>query len=259
MPSPFPGMDPYLESDLWTTFHTQFAVEIAGQLSPSLKPRYAAFTEKRFVTDSPDEVEVGITVIPDVGVTESGLTGAATGTATIAAPMEVTTLISERVPHVWIEIRDVENRQLVTVIEFLSPTNNHGEGREEYLGKRNVYLHSNVNLIEIDLITQGQRIPVKESLPDIPYFAFLTRVRKRPKTETWPMAWDQPLRKIFVPLLPGDGDLELDLQAAFTAVYDRFNYEYVIDYSRPPKVPLPAAIGRWADQLLKVRGKRYSG
>src|SRR5687767_12547519 len=27
MPSPFPRMDPYLEGELWTNFHTQFAVE----------------------------------------------------------------------------------------------------------------------------------------------------------------------------------------------------------------------------------------
>lgn len=247
MPSPFPGMDPYLESDLWTTFHTQYAVAIAGQISPSLKPRYVAFTEKRFVTDSPDEVEVGITVIPDVGVTETGFLGDNGGAAAITAPMEVTTLIAERIPHVWIEIRDVEDRQLVTVIEFLSPANKHGDGREEYLSKRNVYLHSNVNLIEIDLITQGQRIPD---------FAFLTRVRKRPKTETWPMAWDQPLSKIVVPLLPGDKDIDLDLQQAFNYVYDLFNYEYLIDYTRPPKIPLPAETEQWMDQLLKSRGKR---
>lgn len=256
MPSPFPGMDPYLESDLWTPFHTQFAVEIAGQLSPALKPRYAAFTEKRFVTDSPEEIEVGITVIPDVGVTQSGLSGDLGATATIAAPMEVTTLFAERIPHVWIEIRDVENRQLVTVIEFLSPANKHGEGREEYLGKRNIYLHSNVNLVEIDLITQGKRIPIKEPLPDVPHFAFLTRVRKRPKTDTWPIAWNQPLPKIPVPLLPADGDVDLDLQQAFSSVYDRFNYEYVINYLLPPKIPLPAEIERWSDQLLRSRGKR---
>jgi hypothetical protein len=249
-------MDPYLESDLWTTFHTQYAVAIAGQISPSLKPRYAAFTEKRFITDSPDEVEVGITVIPDVGVTETRFAGVKSSSATVAAPLEVTTLIAERIPHVWIEIRDVENRQLVTVIEFLSPANKHGDGRDEYLSKRNVYLHSNVNLIEIDLITQGQRIPTKEVLPDAPYFAFLTRVRRRPKTETWPMAWDRSLSEIPVPLLPGDDDVVLNLQHAFTYVYDLFNYEYLIDYSRPPKIPLSSETEQWMDHLLRSRGKR---
>ncbi len=256
MPSPFPGMDRYLESDLWTTFHTQYAVASAGQISPYLKPRYAAFTEKRFVTDSPDEIEVGITMIPDVGVTDTGVAGDVGGTATITAPMEVTTLIAERIPHVWIEIRDVENRQIVTVIEFLSPANKHGTGRDEYLSMRNVYLHSNVNLIEIDLTTQGKRIPVKEPLPEVPYFAFVTRVRKRPRTETWPIAWDQPLSKIPVPLLPGDNDVDLDLQQAFTYVYDLFNYEYLIDYTRPPKIPLSAETARWMDHLLRSHGKR---
>ena len=142
------------------------------------------------------------------------------------------------------------------MIEFLSPANKHGLGREEYLAKRNVYLHSNVNLWEIDLITQGKHIPVKEPLPNAPYFVFLTRVKKRPKTETWPIAWDQPLSKVFVPLLPGDGDVVLDLQQAFTNVYDRFNYEYVIDYKHPPKAPLSAEVEHWLDQVLRSRGKR---
>src|SRR5436305_9907253 len=51
MPSPFPGMDPYFEGDLWTTFHTQFGVEIARQLTPKLAPRYIARAEKRYIEE----------------------------------------------------------------------------------------------------------------------------------------------------------------------------------------------------------------
>jgi Protein of unknown function (DUF4058) len=40
MPSPFPGMDPYLEGSLWTTFHFSLAAEIVRQLSPKVPPRY---------------------------------------------------------------------------------------------------------------------------------------------------------------------------------------------------------------------------
>ena len=35
MPNPFPGMDPYLEGDLWTTVHTDLCAEIARQLAPN--------------------------------------------------------------------------------------------------------------------------------------------------------------------------------------------------------------------------------
>src|SRR5262245_49327381 len=129
MASPFPGMDPFLEGDLWTSFHTQFAVEIARQLSPKLRPRYAALTEKRYVTDTPEDVAIAVhTMAPDVGVLEP-----------------------EPIPHTWIEIRDTEQRRLVTTIEFLSPTNKHGDGRAEYLRRRWTILKSDVHLLEIDL------------------------------------------------------------------------------------------------------------
>ena len=36
MPSPFPGMDPYLEGSLWTSIHTQLGVEIQRLLMPLL-------------------------------------------------------------------------------------------------------------------------------------------------------------------------------------------------------------------------------
>src|SRR5829696_3953267 len=55
MPSPFPGMDPYLEGSLWTNVHTQLSVEIARQLAPRLRPRYLPFTEKRFVVAAPED------------------------------------------------------------------------------------------------------------------------------------------------------------------------------------------------------------
>lgn len=53
MKSPFPGMDPYLEGELWTTFHVQLAVEIARQLTPRFLPRYFAFANQRQVTVTP--------------------------------------------------------------------------------------------------------------------------------------------------------------------------------------------------------------
>lgn len=53
MPSPFPGMDPYLEGEEWVSFHAKFAVEIARQLSPKLRPRYVARAERQYVFDDP--------------------------------------------------------------------------------------------------------------------------------------------------------------------------------------------------------------
>jgi hypothetical protein len=154
------------------------------------------------------------------------------------------------VPHVSIEIRDTANRQLVTAIEVLSPTNKRGEGRQEYLAKRRRLLLSTAHLLEIDLLRHGHRVPMQKSLPAAPYFIFLSRAEKRPMTEIWPVSIKAPLPVVPVPLLPGDQDVALDLQQAFTTAYDILGYDLALDYTQPPEIPLPKADEAWAATLL---------
>src|SRR5215831_15805788 len=130
MPSPFPGMDPYLEGALWTTLHHSLGTEIVRQLAPQLRPRYVALPVERFVMDLVSGVAVTTaSIYPDVGVTEAQphAPGPA-GATTVSAPLRLATLMPEAVPHVSIEIRETRQRQLVTAIELLSPTNKRGEG-----------------------------------------------------------------------------------------------------------------------------------
>lgn len=47
MPSPFPGMAPYIEAQRWEGFHTHFIVESAKQLVPRVRAGYAVETEER--------------------------------------------------------------------------------------------------------------------------------------------------------------------------------------------------------------------
>src|SRR3712207_3921088 len=119
MPSPFPGMDPYLEGPLWTTVLTQLTAEIARQLAPKLRPRYLALSTERFVIEMPEGVAVTTSdLYPDVSVFETGplpFRGQEAGIAT--APLRLATVMPSRVPHVTVEVRDVENRHLVTAIE----------------------------------------------------------------------------------------------------------------------------------------------
>ena len=53
MASPFPGMDPYLEGELWQEFHDRLANQISAQLMPQLTPTYVALLAKRYVLDRP--------------------------------------------------------------------------------------------------------------------------------------------------------------------------------------------------------------
>ncbi len=56
MPSPFPGMDPYLETpDLWPDVHHELISQIRQVLNPALRPRYVARVELRlYVSDDDD-------------------------------------------------------------------------------------------------------------------------------------------------------------------------------------------------------------
>ena len=74
MPSPFPGMDPYLEGALWTTVHFSLSAEIVRQLAPKLRPRYLVLPAERFVMETPESVAVStVDMYPDVGVAEDPL------------------------------------------------------------------------------------------------------------------------------------------------------------------------------------------
>jgi hypothetical protein len=241
MPSPFPGMDPFLEGSLWGSVHHQLIAEIARQLVPLLRPRYIALSQERFVTD--------------VGVTQTGIasdSGGTCGGATtaVAAPIETETLMPERVPQVSLEIRDQASRELVTAIEVLSPTNKRSNGRDEYLDKRAKYLLSRAHLVEIDLLRSGQRLPMVGQLPSAPYFVFVSPAWKRPVIEVWPISLGERLPRIKIPLAGRDEHVSLDLQRAFSTVYDQCGLELVVDYTRPPEVQLDEQQSEWARSVL---------
>ena len=105
-------------------------------------------------------------------------------------------------------------------------------------------------LLEIDLLRPGKRVPMQKPLPSVPYFVFLTRNENKPFSDIWPILLQDPLPRVPVPLLPGDQDVFLNLQQAFTTVYDLLSYDLSIDYTKPPKIPLPSDIGAWAEELL---------
>jgi len=139
---------------------------------------------------------------------------------------------------------------LVTAVEVLSPTNKRGDGAAEYQRKRREILASNVHLLEVDLLRIGESFPVTGPLPSTPYFVYLGRANKRPKIEIWPIPLEAPLPKVPVPLLGGDPDVELDIGLAFRTIYDLFEYDRDIDYSKAPTVPLSPEQTDWVNNRL---------
>lgn len=238
-------MDPYLEGSAWESFHAAYIDEIGRQLAPKLRPKYIARVEQRLVAafESPlDELEVM-------------RTGAAT--ATLAPPLQLRTVITLRAPQRSIVVVEVAERRHVAAIELLSPSNKGvGGGREEYLQRREIFLASQAHLIEIDLLRRGTRLPMAGP-PSVAYFGFVSRSQERPLTGIWPIGLRDKLPQIPIPLLQGDNDVRLDLQAALTATYDAFGFDLELDYSKPPETPFAADDADWADALLRSAGPRH--
>ncbi len=264
MPSPFPGMDPWLEGDVWSSFHYELCSAIARQLSPKLLPKYFAVPARlnRWQANAEIEVGSGVGTVPDVGVHPTGRRGqpAPSATAVLTPPAMTahTMIVGERVPHFRTEVRDVKDRRLIAMIEVMSPWNKRIPGRDQYLAKRVRVLESLVHLLEIDLIRGGRRIPTRETLPPTPYFVFLNRGRRRSRsmTDVWPIGLKDPLPTVPVPLRRPDPDVPLDIQAALTTAYDALGFRYIIDYGRPAEPAMSAEDEAWADERLRTAGIR---
>jgi hypothetical protein len=260
MPSPFPGMDPYLEGEMWQEFHQTLANELRAQLMPRLRPKYVALLAKRYVLQSS---ELGIAsqdssrvFYPDVHVAEierAYKLHETSGGTLLSEPMvELISPTLEEIPILSVEIRDVAQRRLVTLIEILSRVNKVEDGAREYNLRRLELLQTPTHLLEIDLLRRGQRIKLEGVLPSAHYYAFLSRANRRPKTEVWPIDLKQALPTIPVPLLRPDPDVPLDLQAALRACFELVGYEHLLDYSQqPPPPPLTETENLWVSEQLR--------
>jgi hypothetical protein len=159
-------------------------------------------------------------------------------------------------PEITVAIRDRANRQLVIAIEVLSPTSKGGDGREQYLAKRRRLLLGRAHLLEIDLLRQGERVPMQQALPAAPYFVLLSRAENRPILEVWPVSLQDPLPTVPVPLLPGDPDVTLNLQLALTTIYDLLGFDLAVDYTQAPEIPLTDEEAEWVEWHLWAAGLR---
>jgi len=134
-------MDPYLEDSEWSSVHVVLSTEMVRQLAPRVQPKYIVRTARRFVTDIPEDIAVTADdLYLDVSVAEAVASQGSRLPPAIVAPasLQMATVILSRVPHVTIEIRDVAQRELMTAIEILSPTNKRGERYRDYLDKKGV-------------------------------------------------------------------------------------------------------------------------
>jgi Protein of unknown function (DUF4058)/Protein of unknown function (DUF2934) len=213
LPSPFPGMDPYLEDPhVWPAFHRRLAGVLSHILMPGLQEPYeAVIGTRRYAHEAAEFQE----------------------------------------DH--IEIRQRSDSSLVTLIDIVSLANKTTEtGRQAYLGHRNAALQRQANVVEIDLVKQGRPTLdySRDNLPAWDYAVTVTRATQPERYEIYTATLQKKLPKFRLPLSAKDRDLVLDLQSAFTKCYEADNFTDRIDHRWDPRVPLNEHNRHWLDTLL---------
>jgi hypothetical protein len=260
-------MDPYLESPaLFPGLHNRLISLLSESLQMCLPaPYFAEIGERVWVEVSQRFIEPDTSVMH--GVRVPGMTGNGGGTATAAPrgrPVVVTVPHDERrEPFVEIRTARDEGERLVTAVELLSPSNKTpGErGRELYVRKQREILDSAVHLVEIDLLRGGVHttaVPLDRLLPQVGAFDYHVSVHRFDRFEdyvVYPIRLAESLPEVDIPLLPGDADVRVDLQALFERAYDTGPYRRRVRYTgESPVPPLRTDQTDWANQILRDAG-----
>ncbi len=255
MPSPFPGLDPFLEGQMWADFHRSFIPKLRGTLQRALPDAYTAHIEEYvYLTLSGGRrirrIEPDVFVLDGVPLSrpQSG-----TRTATISPPVTVPVAFGapEERRQLQIEVRFRQTSEVVTVLEMLSPENKRAPGRVQYLKKRDKLLDSRTHLVELDLLRGGARPPMARPLPRGDYFVMASRWEQRPQANVWAFTLRERMPVIGIPLAGEDADVPLDLQAAFAATWQEAVYDRLVHYDRDPEPRLSPADLEWVREILK--------
>jgi hypothetical protein len=262
-------MDPFIEAGgLWRDFHHHLIEGIYTVLSETLPDRYLVRTgERSYLVLVGAEGKIGHPFYPDVSLATAPVSapppspGAATAVAepaTEVMPVEMRAFIEEEYRETFVEIHESgPDQRLVTAIEVLSPTNKRrgAPGWELYLRKRQALLLSEANLVEIDLLRGGDRMPMLDPWPNSPYTLLVARKGRADRCRVWPAFALRPLPAIGIPLALPDPDCPLSLQPLIAGIYARSRYDRSIDYSCPPTtLLLPEEVSWLREHIAAERG-----
>ena len=264
--NPFPGMNPYLEHPgIWPDVHNRIIVALSSDLGRRLRPEYRVTTQERvYVLSEPGGNGNGSA---SFRVADAAVLSVAAGSGqamrnpepersqdAIAVQLPATELFKER----YLEVRRVDNRQVVVVIELLSPTNkDDGGGHSDYLAKRASVLSSATHLVEIDLLRAGRRMPVIGDVPDYHYRILVANARRNePVADLYAFDFRRDIPDFVMPLAKDAEGIAVNLNAVVNAVYADGSFDLDIDYQQDPAAPLSDADRVWLDQLLREKGLR---
>jgi hypothetical protein len=253
MPSPFPGMDPYLEDPFfWHQVHSRLIVALSNDLGGKLRPKYYAAIETRtYLEDGPESIFVGI---PDAIVFSSAQAATQT-TATLtlptAQPQKVRLVEPVEVKERYLEIRKVGSHEVIAAIELLSPKNKRGEGRKIYLKKRQTMLESASHFVEIDLLRVSQPMPLAGMVGRSDYRILVSVADERPNADLYSFNLQDAIPAFPLPLRSEDAPISIDLGALLREVYDQGCFDLQIDYQQAvPEPILSPQDAAWVAEVL---------
>ena len=267
MKSPFPGMDPYLESR-WSDVHNKLTAFIGEALTPLLPPGLRARSEERILLETLAEQRIG-DYRADVAVVSSplGRGTAASASASAVADIEPVLLEYQASPEVdrFVRIIDTRNgNRVVTAIEVLSNWNKAaGKLNKVYLRKIRDYARAEVSVVEIDLLRSSRRrlLVQPDRVPPELRKAYAVCIRRGWNESQWafyPIGLRDRLPRIPIPLGEGEPEVLLDLQPLIDRAYAAGGHDD-IDYSVPPDPPLKGDDAACAAQLLAAFARPASG
>jgi hypothetical protein len=215
-------MDPYLEDEKrWPAFQPVVVQALYQMLLPGLMDRYRARVGER------------------IYCSEQAL---------------FTSIIREEHKEAFIEVRQRSDGRLITLVEVVSPANKiTAEGRKLYLERRDEVKKMNANVVEIDLVLQGQTLIdyAKDAAPTWDYAVVVTRWTHPDRYEIYSATLPKRLPRFRVPLASDDRDTVLDLQSAVARAYDQGDFGKHIDYTRDPATRLSDDNRKWLGERLK--------
>lgn len=263
-PYPFPGLNPYFEQR-WFEVHPSMIVYARNQMQRQLPHGLHVSIEHGMTISGSPPLEDDNRQ-PDVSVwklREDTLLAAAPPNY---APPICCEIAGPKQRH--LVVREHHDGNLITVIEFISPTNKHGGGAIAYGQKRQGVINAEVNLVEVDLIrkwglalAQFEDDRVAEHLRSedgcMPSHAVtVIRASQPNQREVYPVCYTKALPACRVPLRPEDSDIWLNLQDLAEQCHRDGGLDQITDYTRDPEPPLAPEDAAWLDAHLKAKGLR---
>jgi hypothetical protein len=253
-------MDPYLELH-WLDVHTALCTYARDALQPLLGTNFVARLNERIVIETrgarPHGYYPDVHVMHDPTARESGVAVATKKRTTLPEPI-VVEIESEPFRQPFIEIHE-RTGNLVTVIEFVSPTNKAtGNGRKQYRQKQLEHYEAGINLVEIDLTRQGTRrvLAINVQVPKSTYLATVFRAHRPRQLAMYSISLNEKLPILPIPLRKQDPEVKLPLQELVDRAYENGAYGKTLDYTAPIDPPFKKQETAFVNDLLKPAGKR---